>query len=152
MAEVARIAEQLRRAFEGEAWHGPSVREVLRGVASEQAVRRPAGGAHSILEIVHHLAAWANVVRRRLEGERAETPDEGDFPPDSGATGEADWQAALQRLEESYHGLRGAVAQFDDGRLDEPVIEGMTSAYVTLHGAIQHYLYHAGQIAVLKKI
>jgi hypothetical protein len=36
-------------------------------------------------------------------------------------------------------------------RLDEPIIAGMSSIYVTLHGVVQHHLYHAGQIAMLKK-
>jgi hypothetical protein len=27
----------------------------------------------------------------------------------------------------------------------------MSSTYVTLHGVVQHSLYHAGQIALLKK-
>jgi hypothetical protein len=35
--------------------------------------------------------------------------------------------------------------------LNEPVYEGKSSVYVTLHGVIQHDLYHAGQIAMLKK-
>src|SRR6267378_3569421 len=37
MKETDRIVDQLRRAYEGEAWHGPSVREVLEGVTASQA-------------------------------------------------------------------------------------------------------------------
>jgi hypothetical protein len=47
--------------------------------------------------------------------------------------------------------LREAIAAVDDARLDEPILEGMRSIYTTLHGAVQHDLYHAGQIAILKK-
>jgi uncharacterized damage-inducible protein DinB len=43
------------------------------------------------------------------------------------------------------------VARFSESRLDEPVAEGLSSAYVTLHGVIQHNIYHAGQISMLKK-
>ena len=45
MNEIERIVDQLRRAFEGDAWSGPSVLELLAGVAAEQAAakrRRPA--------------------------------------------------------------------------------------------------------------
>ena len=34
MSETARIADQLRRAFSGEAWHGDSLLEILNGVAA----------------------------------------------------------------------------------------------------------------------
>ena len=44
-----------------------------------------------------------------------------------------------------------AIARVPESRLDEPILEGMSSVYVTLHGVIQHDLYHAGQIAMLKK-
>ena len=68
MTEIERILDQLRRAYEGEAWHGPSVREVLAGVTAEQARERPLANAHSIWELVHHIAVWESVGRRRLEG------------------------------------------------------------------------------------
>ena len=37
MSEIKRINDQLKRAFEGKAWHGPSVSEVLADVTAEQA-------------------------------------------------------------------------------------------------------------------
>src|SRR4026208_1811235 len=36
MAEVDRLEEQLRRTLEGEAWHGPSVLELLAGACAAQ--------------------------------------------------------------------------------------------------------------------
>jgi hypothetical protein len=48
-----------------------------------------------------------------------------------------------------------AIGTLDDARLDQPILEHpeikFSSVYVTLHGGVQHDLYHAGQIAVLKK-
>ena len=46
------LADQIRRAFRGESWHGPSVLEVLAGVSAEDAAAHPIAGAHSIWEIV----------------------------------------------------------------------------------------------------
>ncbi|PYS87293.1 MAG: DinB family protein, partial [Acidobacteria bacterium] len=71
MTEIERILDQLKRAYEGNAWHGPSVREVLAGITAEQAHARPLPNAHSIWELVHHIAVWENVGRRRLTGDRA---------------------------------------------------------------------------------
>jgi uncharacterized damage-inducible protein DinB len=65
MNEVQRIVDQLRRAFEGEAWHGPAVMQILEGITAAQAAAHPASGAHSIWEIVLHIAAWEGAVSRR---------------------------------------------------------------------------------------
>ncbi|MGA2262460.1 MAG: hypothetical protein ABSH28_13620 [Acidobacteriota bacterium] len=39
MTEVERIADQLQRSMEGNAWHGPALLEVLEGVTAEEAAR-----------------------------------------------------------------------------------------------------------------
>jgi uncharacterized damage-inducible protein DinB len=150
MTEVERIEDQLKRAFEGEAWHGPSVQELLADVTARRAAARPLDNAHSIWEIVLHLAAWDGVVRRRIEGERVEAPDEGDWPLVTDTT-EAAWNDTLEWLKNNHMKLRQTISGLSDSRLDEPVAGGKSSAYITIHGSIQHYLYHAGQIALLKK-
>jgi uncharacterized damage-inducible protein DinB len=150
MREAERIAEQFRRAHEGEAWHGPSLKELLQDVTAEQSEARPVAGAHSIRELVLHIAAWERVARRRLAGEAAQiynTPE--DWP--AAASSEEAWREALRALGEENAKLREAILRLDDSKLDEPIHEGMSSVYVTLHGVVQHSLYHAGQIAVLKK-
>jgi uncharacterized damage-inducible protein DinB len=152
MTETERIEDQLRRAFEGGAWHGPSLQEVLAGVTAERAAARPINDAHSIWEIVLHLAAWDAVVRRRLEGERVATPTEVDWPPPTD-TSEAAWSKTLEQLKTNHAELRRAVSRLDDSRLDDilPGVNQQWPVYITIHGSIQHYLYHAGQIALLKK-
>ena len=62
--ELKRLEEQLRRAHEGEAWHGPSLLEALAGVSAEQAAARPIAGAHSIWELVLHLGSDYSLVLR----------------------------------------------------------------------------------------
>ena len=152
MTEIERILDQLRRAYEGEAWHGPSVHEVLNGVTAAQAHERPLRNAHSIWELVQHIAVWEDVGRRRLTGDRAQiaisSPE--DWPPPEDTT-EAAWEQAQDALHRGHQALVNAVAQTPESRLDEPIFEGMSTVYVTLHGVIQHDLYHAGQIAMLKK-
>lgn len=148
--ELERIQDQLKRAFEGGAWHGPSVLEVLKDVTAGQAVARPLPGAHNIWDLVLHIAAWEDACRRRLEGDRAELSDSEDWRAIS-HTNEAAWEQVKTLLIEGHRRLRAAIAATDESRLDEPILPGMPSVYVTLHGVIQHDLYHAGQIAILKK-
>lgn len=148
--ELERIQGELKRAFEGEAWHGPAVLELLKDVTAKQAAARPIAGAHSIWELVLHIAAWESAGRRRLEVDRAELSDEENFPPVND-TSEAAWQQTVEALKDGHRELCNAIDRVDDSRLDEPIRDGMRSVYITLHGVIQHDLYHAGQIAILKK-
>jgi uncharacterized damage-inducible protein DinB len=149
-SEVKRIQEQLKRGFEGEAWHGPSVLQLLAGVNAVDAAARPIAGAHSIWELVLHIAAWDKAVAGRLGGDRGELSDEEDWPPVND-TSEAAWQEALEKLKGNHRELHDAIGGIDEARLDEPIVERMSSTYINLHGVIQHDLYHAGQIAILKK-
>jgi len=150
MKETERIREQLKRAFEGGAWHGPSVLEILENVSAGQAASHPIAGAHSIWELVLHIKAWEDACRRRLSADRAELTDDEDWPVVT-ETNDNAWQETLTALREAHQKFSDAIASVDDIRLDEPILEGMKTVYATLHGAVQHDLYHAGQIAILKK-
>ena len=150
MTEIERIIDQLNRAFVGEAWHGPAVIEILEGVTAQQAVGYPLAGGHSIWELALHLAAWMRAVLRRLEGDPAQLTDDENFPAVTDS-GKRAWEEARESIKQAHAELRSAILLLDNSRLDEPIIENMSSIYVTLHGVIQHSLYHAGQIAILKK-
>ena len=154
MTEVERIADQLRRAFEGEAWHGPSVLKLLEGIEATQAAAHPIPAAHSIWELVLHIAAWKDAAKRRLEGDRAQLTDAEDWPSVTDTT-EQTWKDTRQKLIDRQTKLLDAVSRLDESRLDEPIIRDpstpFSTVYVTLQGVVQHDLYHAGQIAILKK-
>ena len=152
MTEVERILDQLKRAYEGSAWYGSSVREVLNFVTAEQAHARPFAEAHSIWELTHHIAVWENAARRRLSGDRAqiEISSPEDWPPADDPS-EAGWEKTKASLDRGHQALVEAIACVPESHLDQPIIEGMSTVYVTLHGVIQHDIYHAGQIAILKK-
>ena len=150
MSEIARILDQMDRAFSGDAWHGPSLMALLEGVSAEDAARRTVPQAHSIWEIVQHIGAWNAIVRRRLRDEIVKVTPEMDWPalPE---VSESAWKRTVAQLKESREELRRAAAELSDTRLDEKPPTLPDSRYVLLHGLIQHDLYHAGQIAILKK-
>jgi uncharacterized damage-inducible protein DinB len=154
MSEVERIRNQFQRAFDGEAWHGPSVLSLFDGVTAAQAAAHPIPGAHSIWELTLHIAAWEDACRRRLEGDPAQLADDENFPPITDPS-EAAWENAKQKLIAVHNRLLDAIAAVDDSILDQPIMASaeipFSSTYVTLHGGVQHSLYHAGQIAMLKK-
>lgn len=150
MKETERIVDQLRRAFAGEAWHGPAVLEILEGVTAERAAARPFPGGHSIWELSLHIEAWARACRRRLQGDHAQLTDAEDWPAQTGLDEQA-WKQVRESIKQEHDELAAAILSLDDSRLEQPIIKGMSSVYVTLHGVIQHSLYHAGQIAILNK-
>ncbi|MGH9601031.1 MAG: DinB family protein [Terriglobales bacterium] len=149
-SEVTRIADQLRRSFEGGAWHGPALMEILKGVTARQAAARPIASAHSIWELVLHLSGWTCVEIERLAGKTLEEPATGDFPAVTD-TSEAAWREAKRRLEKAHRQLLAAVERLPESRLEELAPGRDHTIYFMLHGQVQHTLYHAGQIAVLKK-
>jgi len=89
-------------------------------------------------------------VRRRLEGDPAELSAQDDWPPVI-ETSEAAWSAATDAFEQAHRELIAAVASLDESALPEPVLPGRSSVYITVHGVIQHDLYHNGQIGILSK-
>jgi uncharacterized damage-inducible protein DinB len=152
MNEIATIKDQLRRAFEGDAWHGPSLWEIIAGVSAREAAAKPLPGIHSIWEIVLHITAWHEVVCRRLAGEMiVELAPDQNWPAITD-TSEAAWQQTLHDLGQSRQHLMQAISRLSEDRLGEAVGGKGYTIYVMLHGVIQHDLYHAGQIAILKKV
>ena len=157
MSETTRIIDQLKRAHDGDPWHGSPLKANLEGVTAKQAAERPAGGAHSIWELVLHLTGWRNEVARRAIGAPAGEPPDGDWPAVGDPTPQR-WAAALSALDESHERLVAAVKTLSDDRLLEPTKDprnrplgtGVTY-YELLHGAVQHDAYHAGQIAIVKR-
>lgn len=150
--ECLRIADQVRRAFEGNAWHGPSLKELLADVAAEKAKARPITGAHSIWELVSHIGVWTQAAAQAIEGvpmpEIVGTVEDWPPVPDSSAGA---WNQALDGLFQASQQLAQAIEGFADERLQETVSGRRYNFYYLFHGIVQHSLYHAGQIALLKK-
>ena len=147
------LADQIRRAFEGEAWHGDALLELLKDVDATAAIAKPIPNAHSIWEILLHIAAWDGAVLRRIAGTTVNLSDQENFP-DIGDSSRAAWKKAVDSVRKTHDELVKAVAAFPDARLTEQV-PGKSQAYYDYYymfsGIAQHEVYHTGQIAMLKK-
>jgi uncharacterized damage-inducible protein DinB len=150
MSEVEFIANQLKAAFDGEAWHGPALMEVLDGVDAETAAARPIPAAHSIWELVLHLTTWERVISRRIQGEEFLPSDEENFPQVRQAT-DAAWREAIKSLRATHADLIQVVFAMKKSQLNERVPGKKYDLRFMLTGAVQHAAYHGGQIALLKK-
>ncbi len=148
--EIIRIKDQLEKAFYGGAWHGPSVMEVLNDISASKAEAKPINGAHSIWEIVLHIITWHKVVIRRLEGDPALPADEEDWRQMKDFSEES-WKRTLVNLKEGFNELISKVGKLDENKLEDTVAGKNYSKYFMLLGLVQHDVYHAGQIALIRK-
>jgi predicted enzyme related to lactoylglutathione lyase len=160
MSETGRIIGELKRAFGGKAWHGPAVFEILDGVDAARAAAHPVPGVHSIWELVLHVTTWLTVPARRVRERPAVDPSDDDawwavveaenFPPVPAPTEEA-WRDAKAAMARAVDDLSAVIEGLPAARLEEIVAGKSYSVAVMLHGVVQHSLYHAGQMALLKK-
>ena len=130
-------------------WHGPNLRQSLKGVLASQAAWRPAPGRHNIWELALHSAYWKYAVRRRIEGGKR-----GSFilkgsnfftRPETGKASEAAWLADLALLEREHTALEAAIRRV----LKTPRAKKLLPS---LYGVAFHDIYHAGQIRLLRRL
>ena len=151
-SECLRIADQLRRAFAGDPWHGSPLRELLAEVEAGQARARPLASAHSIWELVLHIDAWVNAACEAARGVPMPkmVGTERDWPRVADGSAAA-WAQTTNHLFQSTEHLAREIEGLGDARLAETVPGRAYDFYYLFHGIVQHSLYHGGQIALLKK-
>jgi DinB superfamily len=136
-------------AYEKRTWHGPNLRQSIRGVTAKQAAWRPGSGRHNIWELTIHAAYWKYVMRRRIErGKRGSFALKGSnfFPrPEENKETEVAWQADKDLLEREHRELRESIAR----ALGTPRGNKLTPH---LYGVTFHDIYHAGQIRLLRRL
>jgi hypothetical protein len=139
----------LDEAFEKKTWHGPNLKQSIKGVTARQAAWHPGPGRHNIWEVALHAAYWKYTVRRRIEGEKR-----GSFAlqgsnffarPEKGKLSEAAWSADKKLLEREHRALRASV---------EKILRTSraTKLLPSLYGVAFHDIYHAGQIRLLRRL
>ena len=149
-SEATGIADQLRRAFYGGAWHGPAVMELLSDVDAATATARPVEDVHSIWELLLHVEAWDQAAMTRLSGEKCQPKGKDNFPL-VGKISESAWRGAVASASRTHDQLVKMVEGLSESRLRDRVPGKRYDFYHMLHGIAQHELYHAGQMAILKK-
>jgi uncharacterized damage-inducible protein DinB len=151
MSEIEQIVEELTIAFEGEPWHGPALMEIVAGVDAKAASAHPIAEAHSIWELVLHIAAWERAINTRIVQRKAlQLNDEENFPTVTDAS-EAAWRQAIEKLRKDHRELVATTSGLSGSQLSAQVPGKPYDVRFMLHGAAQHVAYHGGQIALLKK-
>jgi uncharacterized damage-inducible protein DinB len=154
-AECDRIANQLVSTINGEAWYGPSLREILKDVSATQAHAHPIANGHSIRELIHHVDAWAKFALDALDGVPIPAwpgmSVELDWPPVTD-TSDLAWKRAVDSFFSRHLKLVERIKDFTDERLEAAVPGRTYNFYYLFQSSTQHAVYHGGQIALLKKM
>ena len=153
------LLDQMRRTHAGDPWYGAPRMQFLRGLRASHASLRPAGSKHSVWELVLHMAAWTEEVRRRLAGHSPGEPLDGDWPPVPKTATELAWASALLQLERAHGALIADVERLRSDQLDrfvgdtrEPALGTGVTVGAMLVGLAQHDAYHTGQLALLRQL
>jgi hypothetical protein len=143
------ILTLLDDAYEKRTWHGPNLKQAIRGVTAKQAAWRPAMGRHNIWEETLHAAYWKYAVRRRIEGGiRGSFELQGSnffARPEKGKCTEAAWRADKGLLDREHRALRAAIAKMPPAPRSSKLLR-------QLYGIAFHDVYHAGQIRLLCRL
>ena len=150
MTALERLLSDYDNALSGDAWYADSVWTLISTISPEVAAWRPAPEAHTIWELLEHMMYWESVVRERMTAP-VTFSEERNFPKMPEPT-DGNWNALLERFRESNGRYRDALQQLDPARLDSITAGGKKTFYADAQGLIQHHIYHAGQIAMLKRL
>jgi hypothetical protein len=149
MSNEAIIRALLDEGYSKKTWHGPNLRQSLKGVSAKQAAWRPSPGRHNIWELAIHAAYWKYAVRRRIEGgKRGGFALKGHnfFPrPEQGKVSESAWRADRALLENEHRAMVESIRK----ALKSP--QGKKRLPM-LYGVAFHDVYHAGQIGLLRRL
>lgn len=146
-AEIAQLLRLLDEGYEIKTWHGPNLKQSLRGVSAKAAAWRPQRDRHNIWELATHSAYWKYVARRRLLDEpRGSFAIKGSnwFATPKPAT-EAAWRETRQLLDDEHRKLIAVVA-------DPRHLRAVKKRARMIFGVAFHDIYHAGQIRLLRKL
>jgi uncharacterized damage-inducible protein DinB len=143
--QTEQIADSYRVVTIKGAWYGPSVAELLAKISPEHATTPPVSGAHSIAALLQHLLLWNERIRNTSDSHplpRWEPEKEWAEPP-------IPWNELVVRWNHSRDLFEAQIRNFSVEDLGKQV-PGRKYPYETmLRGAVQHAIYHSGQIAMV---
>jgi len=151
--QIGHIISTLRTVVEGEPWFGKPVMTLLQEVSPADVYKKPNDNSHSLIELLYHMLNWAEFTLRRIENEDDEDVaifERQDWRQINPA--EHTWEKAVAQFKVTNDLIIEALQSKNDSFLNEKVDYREYSFRFLLNGLIQHNIYHAGQIAYVKKL
>lgn len=150
MAEstLTKIIDNMDTVFRGDAWHGPSVMEIINSLPVSKLQEQHTISKQSISQNIFHLTAYKKYVLEKLNDNihfRLETDEQNWGTPEE----LLDHVQLKKNLIDAHTQLINKLEQLDDSILEKNVPGEYYNFYTLLNGLIQHDTYHLGMIWVL---
>ena len=151
--EVEYIVTTLHSVLQDEPWYGEPVMKILQAVDPSIIYKKPNENSHSLIELLYHMNTWAEFTLKRLvkdeekDLEAFEKLDWREIDPN-----EHTWEKGMAQFKVTHDLIIELLESKDDKFLSEKVDGREYNFRFLLHGLIQHDIYHAGQIAYVKKL
>lgn len=148
--ELEKIIDNLETVFRGDAWHGPSVLEMLNSLPEKVVDQKRGYSKRTIAELIYHLVAWRKFIIEKLDDNihyTLETDEDNWGSPEM--TSHANWQNLIQLFKDTQTKLVDLLEEQNDELLNRRVPGEHYDFYKLLTGMIQHDTYHLGMIWVL---
>jgi len=148
--QLERIIDNLETVFRGDAWHGPSVMEMLNSIPIELVSKQKSFSKHTIAQNVFHLIAWRGFVLQKLKNNiHFDLISEEENYGNEYQNSQQNWHNLVLELRQQQESLIEVLQKQDDTLLDRIVPGQDYDFYKLLTGLIQHDTYHLGMIWVL---
>ncbi len=145
------IAQHLLDVHEGNNWTEVSLAGVLKDITLQEATMLTSASPNTIASLLQHITYWNRVMVQRIAGNEVAVDEHNGFDLPHLQT-EDNWLQLQVDNNLSSHELAVAIVHFDAAKLEEPLVNGGSSAYKNMQGAVEHVHYHLGQMMILKKL
>ncbi len=151
--ELLSIINNLENTLSGEPWFGRAVYNLLDEIDEATVSTKTKDTDHSLIELLWHMNTWAEFTLANLENRSAdelkviEENDWRNIDPKKHS-----WKKGMEELKSIHKKIVQILSEKEDIFLKEIVPNRKFNYRFMLNGLIQHNIYHAGQVAYLKKI
>lgn len=151
MSPTERIAKALLDIFYGENWTDVTIQQTLRDISFEMAQEKVPFTKNTISKILFHLKYSNEIVSQRADKIPAEYKNEEEGFEAPFLESDEQWQNLITETYKSAEILNAKIKNFDEAKLNDPIIPGFSSAYRNFQGIVEHAHYHLGQMMMIKK-
>ena len=151
MSLAENIAKHTREVHFGGNWTDVSLKEILSDLNWKEAIIK-VHGLNTIAELVFHMNYYVSATLEVLKGNPLDARDKYSFDLDP-IHSQKDWDLLLDKTWKEAEDFVQLIEIMSDTELwDIMVDKKYGSFYRNLQGTIEHFHYHLGQIAIIKKI
>ena len=151
--EIQSIISSLKNVLSDEPWYGKSVYAILEEAGTSDIYAHPESASHSMIELLFHMLTWAEYtlsIIKNEEPEKAKSIEALDWRTIN--TPEHSWEKGFTQFKSTNQKIIDLLNTNDDSFLEQSLEDKNYNFRFLLNRLIYHHIYHAGQIAYIKKM